>query len=56
MAERYRQAQRRAVAALLERLSDAQVDAWLDIMETLAADDEPGPVAARAAELAKAVR
>jgi DNA-binding MarR family transcriptional regulator len=35
-AERYRDNQRRAVAALLDRLSDAQVAAWLDIMETLA--------------------
>jgi MarR family transcriptional regulator, transcriptional regulator for hemolysin len=48
VAERYRENQRRAVGAALDRLSDAQVIAWLDVMETLAAGD--GPVAARAAE------
>lgn len=53
--ERYRDNQRRAVAALLDRLSDDQVAAWLDIMETLAAGD-PGPAAARAAEPAGAAR
>ena len=37
VAERYRDNQRRGVAALLDRLSDAQVAAWLDVMETLAA-------------------
>ncbi|MGH3154065.1 MAG: MarR family winged helix-turn-helix transcriptional regulator, partial [Streptosporangiaceae bacterium] len=37
LAERYREYQRRGVAALLDRLSDAQVAAWLDVMETLAA-------------------
>lgn len=54
-AERYRDNQRQAVAALLDRLSDAQVAAWLDIMETLAAGD-PGPAAARVAEPAGAAR
>jgi DNA-binding MarR family transcriptional regulator len=53
VAERYREAQRRAMAALLGRLSDDQVAAWLDIMETLAAG-EPGALATPAAELAGA--
>jgi DNA-binding MarR family transcriptional regulator len=43
VAERYRDNQRHAVAVLLERLSDSQVAAWLDIMEALAADNEPAP-------------
>ncbi|MDR3036065.1 MAG: MarR family transcriptional regulator [Kitasatospora sp.] len=51
---RYREAQRRAVTALLKRLTDDQVRAWLDIMETLAA--EPDPLAARQGELAEAAR
>lgn len=51
---RYREAQRRAVTALLKRLTDDQVRAWLDIMETLAA--EPDPLAARPAPLAEAAR
>jgi DNA-binding MarR family transcriptional regulator len=55
VAELYRDSQRRGVAALLDRLSDAQVAAWLDIMETLAASDEPAP-AARFAEPAGAAR
>jgi DNA-binding MarR family transcriptional regulator len=55
VAGRYRDNQRRAVAALLDRLSDAQVAAWLDVMETLAAGDEPAP-AARRAEPAGAAR
>jgi DNA-binding MarR family transcriptional regulator len=55
VAERYRDNQRRGVAALLDRLSDAQVAAWLDIMETLAAGD-PGPADARVAEPAGAAR
>ncbi|MGH3191181.1 MAG: MarR family winged helix-turn-helix transcriptional regulator [Streptosporangiaceae bacterium] len=55
VAQRYRDNQRRAVAVLLDRLSDAQVAAWLDIMETLAADGEPAPRAA-AAEPAGAAR
>ncbi len=54
VAERYRDNQRRAVAVLLDRLSDDQVAAWLDIMETLAAS-EPAPRAA-AAEPAGAAR
>jgi|SRR5579875_1246392 len=41
-AERYLEAQRRAVSGLLARLTDEQAAAWLDIMETLAADDPPG--------------
>jgi MarR family transcriptional regulator, transcriptional regulator for hemolysin len=48
VAERYRDNQRRAVAALLDRLSDAQVAAWLDVMETLAAGGEPAPRTAAA--------
>ena len=36
LAVRYREAQRRAVAAMLDRLTDEQVTAWLDIMQTLA--------------------
>jgi DNA-binding MarR family transcriptional regulator len=55
VAERYRDNQRRAVTALLDRLSDAQVAAWLDIVETLAAGDSH-PAAARAAEPAGAAR
>jgi DNA-binding MarR family transcriptional regulator len=40
VAERYRDNQRHAVAVLLNRLSDGQVAAWLDIMEALAAGHE----------------
>jgi DNA-binding MarR family transcriptional regulator len=54
LAERYRENQRRAVAALLDRLSDAQVVAWLDVMETLASGR--GPAARAAAEPAGAAR
>ncbi len=36
LAGRHRQARRRSVAALFELLSDEQVAAWIDIMETLA--------------------
>lgn len=36
LAERHRRAQRQGVVALLELLSDSQVAAWLEIMETLA--------------------
>jgi len=50
MAERYRDNQRRAVAMLLDRLSDAQVAGWLDIMEALAADQELAPPAPVPAE------
>lgn len=39
LADRYRQAQRLAVCGLLDKLSEAQVAAWLDIMETLLAED-----------------
>lgn len=39
LAERHREAQRRVLTGLVERLDDRQVLAWLDIMETLAADD-----------------
>jgi DNA-binding MarR family transcriptional regulator len=46
VAERYRAGQRRAVAVLLDRLTDGQVAAWLDIMEALAASREPAPPAA----------
>jgi DNA-binding MarR family transcriptional regulator len=55
VAKRYRDNQRRAVAALLDRLSDAQAVAWLDIMETLAAGGAPVP-RATVAELAGATR
>jgi DNA-binding MarR family transcriptional regulator len=55
VAERYRDNQRRGVAALLDRLSDAQVVAWLDIMETLAAGDSQESPAV-AAEPAGAAR
>jgi len=53
LAERYRENQRRAVAALLDRLSDAQVVAWLDVMETLASG-QPAP--RQTAEAAGAAR
>jgi len=46
LAERYREYQRRGVAALLDRLSDAQVVAWLDVMETLASGREAATPAA----------
>lgn len=46
MAERYRENQRRGVAALLDRLSDDQVKAWLDVMESLAAQGDASPQAA----------
>jgi DNA-binding MarR family transcriptional regulator len=46
VAERYRDYQRHAVAVLLDRLSDDQAAAWLDIMEALAAGYEPVPPAA----------
>jgi DNA-binding MarR family transcriptional regulator len=55
VAERYRDSQRRAVAVLLDRLSDSQVAAWLDIMEALAASHEPVPSVA-VAEPAGAAR
>jgi DNA-binding MarR family transcriptional regulator len=45
LAERYREYQRRGVAALLDRLSDAQVVAWLDVMETLASGREEAAAA-----------
>ncbi len=51
LAERYRDNQRQAMAGLLDRLSDAQAAAWLDVMETLAADGapvRPAPVTAPA--------
>jgi DNA-binding MarR family transcriptional regulator len=67
LAARYREAQRRAVAALLDCLTDEQVTAWLDIMQTLAGrDDQAGrdqqfgrdqqAGSARPAELAEAGR
>lgn len=46
LAERYREYQRRGVSALLDRLSDAQVVAWLDVMETLASGREEAAAAA----------
>ncbi len=36
LAKQFRAAQRRSVASLFDRLRDAQVDALLDVMETLA--------------------
>lgn len=42
LAARHRECQRRAVGALLERLSDDQVASWMEIMETLAGDEEAG--------------
>lgn len=36
LARRYGESRRKAVASLFERLSDQQVAAWLEIMETLA--------------------
>jgi DNA-binding MarR family transcriptional regulator len=54
LAGRYRDNQRRAITALLDRLSDDQVAAWLDIMETLTAG---GPATrATTTELAGAAR
>ena len=40
MAARYSEGQRRAIGTLLERLSDEQLRAWIEIMECLAADAE----------------
>jgi DNA-binding MarR family transcriptional regulator len=54
LAQRYQENQRRGVAALLDRLSDAQVTAWLDVMETLAAGRDPA--SQTAAEPAGAAR
>lgn len=51
--ERYREAQRRAVAALLDSLTDEQVAAWLDVMQTLAG---AGAGTERPAEMAGAGR
>jgi DNA-binding MarR family transcriptional regulator len=56
LAERYREAQRRAVAALLRSLDDRQVAAWVDIMETLAGDDEPEEAAPASRSLVGARR
>ena len=53
LAGRYRAYQRRGVAALLDRLSDAQVAAWLDVMETLASGE---PASREKAEAAGAAR
>jgi DNA-binding MarR family transcriptional regulator len=53
LADRYRAYQRRGVAALLERLSDAQVAAWLDVMEALASGE---PASRERAEAAGAAR
>lgn len=49
LAARHREAQRRAFGILLDRLSDEQVVAWLEIMEVLAAGDEEVPVRAELA-------
>jgi DNA-binding MarR family transcriptional regulator len=57
LTRRYLDVQRRKVTALLERLSDEQVMAWLDIMETLAGGDEAaGSTSARREELAGTLR
>jgi len=56
VARRYTDNQRHALAALLDRLTDTQAAAWLDIMETLAASGHPGPGDARTAALAGAAR
>ena len=45
LADRYRAYQCRGIAALLDRLSDAQVVAWLDVMETLASGEPAAPAA-----------
>lgn len=37
VASKYLEAQRRAARALFDRLSEGQIDAWLDVLETLAA-------------------
>ena len=36
VAAKYIEAQRRAARALFDRLSDAQIEAWMDVLETLA--------------------
>lgn len=36
VASKYQEAQRRAARGLFERLSDDQIEAWLDVLETLA--------------------
>ena len=54
LTERYREAQRGAVAALLDSLTDDQVDAWLDVMQTLA--DGAADAATGTGELAGAGR
>lgn len=63
LAGRYRDYQCRAVAVLLDRLTDDQAAAWLDIMEALAADRDPArlasavnPVGEVMAEPARAAR
>ena len=38
----YREAQRRAARSLFDRLSDDQIEAWLDVLETLAAAERDG--------------
>ena len=53
LADQYRAYQRRGIAALLGRLSDAQVAAWLDVMETLASGE---PASRERAEAAGAAR
>lgn len=42
LSERYLAAERRTAETLFARLTDRQVTAWLDVLETLAADDEVG--------------
>ncbi len=46
VASRYQEAQRRAARTLFDRLSDVQVAAWLDVLETLAAADEEAATSA----------
>ncbi len=43
VAAKYLEAQRRAARTLFDRLSDAQIEAWMDVLETLAGPgDGPG--------------
>lgn len=53
LGERFREAQRRAIQALLERLQERQVEALVEIMETIVAGSED---ARRAEEPAEAAR
>jgi DNA-binding MarR family transcriptional regulator len=50
MVQRFLAARRQAVTALLDRLSDDQLAAWVDILETLAGDPTAPPRSARQGE------